>query len=113
MKIVFDVKGTIEGPSQKQVLALYHEFERLGHEMYVWSSLYSFATYAIKTHKLKAKPISKIERSDLDPSDYFDIAIDDENQTYLATRRLVLVQDISDDIPAFAKILIGESNGNI
>lgn len=118
MKIAFDVMGTIDGPSQKKVLALYHEFERLGHEMVVWSSMYSLAVRAVKNHNLKANSMSKMERYQYEPSEYMDLAIDDENQTYLAANRLVLVRDIPDDIENFAMLLIenriGEpTNGDI
>ncbi len=116
MKVAFDVKGTLDGPYENKVRALYNAFEKLGCQMVVWSSLGSFAYEYTRRHSLTAAIMTKFCNSeDLDPSEKMDIAIDDDNcQDYLATKKLVLVNDIPDhiyDIELFAKALV-ENNQN-
>jgi len=109
MRIAFDVKGTIEGPHQDKVLRLFRVFEKQGHEMIVWSSVYSYATDAVAKHGLNAQAQSKVWSSDASPDDRVDIAIDDEPQTWLATNRLILVKDLPDDLETLAVELIGQA----
>lgn len=112
MKIASDVKGTIEGSKKKQVLKMLDLFSRAGHQITVWSNLYSYAVDAVKDNNLKADAMSKRSKSDVDYEEekYFDIAIEDDGrQTYLAAKRFVWVNDIPDDIDqieAFVKKLL-------
>lgn len=109
MKIAFDVKGTIQGPYQDKVLKLFREFEKRGHEMIVWSSVYSYATDAVAKHGLNALAMSKVLSCEATPDQRVDIAIDDEPQTWLAANRLISVHDIPDDINAFVETLCIEN----
>ena len=110
MKIAFDVKGTLHGPHEVRVKRLFNAFKELGCEMYVWSSVGSWAYNAVTELELEAIPLLKYSKSDaLEQDDIImDIAIDDDSlSTYLATKKLILVHTIPDDVEGFAKQLIG------
>lgn len=97
MKIAFDVKGTIEGSKQKIVLKVLKEFQARGHEIIVWSSVYSYAVEAVKKHNLKADIQSKNDKWSTDEEYYMDIAIDDDTEsTYLAAKKFVWVSELPD-----------------
>lgn len=100
MKIAVDVKGTIEGPKQKQILALIHALKDKGHDIIVWSSVFSYAANAINDHKLDfANPESKTDKWSTTPEYYYDVAIDDDRDSqYLAANKLVLVDELCDDV---------------
>lgn len=109
MKIAFDVKGTIDGPNQDKVLRLFRALQQQGHEMVVWSSRYSYATGAVAKHSLSAEALPKTDKwGEVAESDYMDIAIDDEPQTWLTAKRLILVRDLPADVEAFAAALTAE-----
>ena len=110
-RIAFDVKGTLgSGPQQKKVFALFQAFEEQGCEMFVWSGVGSFATDLVRTLGLRAECMTKRTIHDTDPADLMDIAVEDEHQqTYLATKQLVFVDEIPDsleDIAEFVRDLI-------
>lgn len=108
MRIAFDVKGTIQGPYQDKVLRLFRAFEKRGHEMIVWSSVYSYATDAVAKHGLNARPMSKMLGCEASSNDRVNICIDDERQTWLATDRLILVSELPDDVEALAEEISAE-----
>lgn len=105
MRIAFDVKGTIDGPYQDKVLRLFMALEKNGHELTVWSSEFSLATRAVARHGLNAGFQSKVGKGECPTDEYFDLAIDDEAQTWLATNRLIMVHELPDDVEAFAEAL--------
>lgn len=101
MKVACDVKGTLMGDKQTQVLKILDVLSRAGYEVTVWSNLYSYATDAVEELNLKAEAYSKRSKSDFgfDESQYFDIAIeDDRSQTYLAAKQFIFVDDIPEDM---------------
>jgi hypothetical protein len=102
MRIAIDVKGTIEGPKKKAILSILHMLQALGHEVIVWSNMYSYATDAIRDNKLTCEASPKRDKGDYDhdESQYFDIAIDDDTkQDYLAAKHFIWVKDIPEDAP--------------
>lgn len=114
MKIAFDVMGTLMGQNQDKVLRLFHAFEKMGHTMYVWSNSINYAFDAVNQHKLNV-PAERIMYkytkfdAEMEQMDVMDVAVeDDKSQTYLATKKLVLVYEIPDDVEEFAKTLIKE-----
>lgn len=101
MRIAFDVKGTIEGPKKKFVLALLYRLQDLGHEVIVWSNSYGYAVDAVRDNALKAEATSKRGKGDygFDDSTYVDVAVeDDTGQTWLAAKSFVWVNDIPEDM---------------
>lgn len=101
MKIACDVKGTLEGPKKKQVLKMLDLFHRAGYEITIWSNLYSYATDAVRDNNLRAHAMSKYSKSDYDnnESQFFNFAIeDDRNQTYLAAKKIIWVDEIPEDL---------------
>ena len=101
MRIAFDVVGTIDGPHQEKILRLFKLFEENGHEMFVWSTEYSYTVEAIEKHKLNAQPMCKYTGSEMEESGMplMDIAIDDDQSQYrLGTRRFIYVHNIPDNI---------------
>lgn len=105
MKIAVDVLGTIEGSKKASVITMIHAFQDAGHTVVVWSSEYGLAVNAVKKYDLECEPRSKIEKGNVDPVDYFDIAIeDDRRQDYLAAHRFVWVDEIPKDFTAAKKL---------
>lgn len=102
MKIAFDVQGTLIGFDSKKVVALFKWFQQQGHEMYVWSyGGRSMARDAIAQLGLGSdvKPMAKYGQCDVSfDEDLMDIAIDDNYDDFLATKNLLLVSDIPDDL---------------
>lgn len=99
MRIAFDVKGTIEGPKKTFVLALLELLQKNGHEVVVWSNSYGFAVDAVKDNGLSCKASPKRTSWDEDGKveNFFDLAIDDDNQqTWLASKRFIWVHDLPD-----------------
>jgi CspA family cold shock protein len=110
MKIAFDVKGTIEGPKQKEVLELFWRLQREGHEMFVWSNLFSYAAQAVIDHKLPATALLKNGISDYPESAYglMDVAIeDDRSQTWLGANKIVFVDELNDKTDFFNQLTEG------
>ncbi len=98
--VAFDVKGTIEGPKKELVLRLFKSLQSKGVKCVVWSNLYSYATDAIKDNNLEntyaesKRTISEFKEWGLEP---FDLAIeDDRSQTWLASKRLIFVDELTD-----------------
>jgi len=107
VKIAFDVKGTIEGPKQKQVLAMLRAFHEMGHEVFVWSNAYAYATGAVMDHNLPALPMDKRMKMDYEAHELMDLAIeDDRSQTWLAARRFVWVDEIPTDESALKDFIV-------
>jgi hypothetical protein len=95
MKIAFDVKGTIEGPKQKEVLELFSRLWTAGHEMFVWSNLESYAVDAVEKYNLPATAIRKYSSTDAEDRGFMDIAIeDDPSQTWLGAKQIVFVHEL-------------------
>lgn len=106
MKIAFDVKGTIEGPSKEKVLKLFRALRAQGHELIVWSNSYGYAMDAVRDNNLDCAFQSKTDKwqVDQDETHYVDVAIDDDSsQTWLAAKRFIWVHELPDDIDEFAK----------
>ena len=106
MRIAFDVKGTINGPDHDKVLKLFHALQAMGHEMFVWSTFIGYAVDAISEHNLKAESMWKKSLSELNEwgMEPMDVCIeDDSSQTWLGSKKIILVSDLPDDIEAFAK----------
>lgn len=105
MKIACDVKGTLEGPKKKQVLKMLDLFSRAGYEITIWSNFFSYAVDAIKDNNLRATASSKAGKGDWefenDESKFYNFAIeDDHQQTYLAARKIIWVDEIPEDLVA-------------
>lgn len=103
MRIAFDVKGTIEGPHKAKILRLFHALQARGHELIVWSNLFSYAVDAVKDNNLKAEYMSKRTIGDCETeADAFDYCIEDDiSQWWLASRRFIWVHEVPDDIETF------------
>lgn len=102
MKIAFDVKGMLDGRKSKEVMIILKAFEAAGHGIFVWSNSYNYARDFVRDNNLSAWAINKVEKNGYDgeeeKEDYMDLAIeDDTNQTWLATKRFVWVDDIPTD----------------
>jgi hypothetical protein len=110
MKIAFDCLGTLQGRDSAKVVALYRALQSKGHDMYVWSSDFSMAMRLNRELKLEATVQGKVSKSEAadEGEGLLDIAIDDDqSQTWLAAKYIVLVRDIpSKDVEAFADKLI-------
>ena len=93
MKVAFDVKGTLYGERQGLVLKLFDVLQKAGHEMFVWSNSYQYATDAVKDLNLPASPMLKFgkwERKD----EQMDLCIeDDHSQEWLGSKRIIFVDD--------------------
>jgi len=113
MKIAFDVKGTIEGPRKIQVLAMLRHLKELGHEVIVWSNLYSYATDAVRNYDLNVEATSKKMMLDYDSeSEAMDLAIeDDRSQTWLGAKKFLFVDEIPDNSTEAIKIMMERLNG--
>lgn len=112
MRIAFDVKGTIEGPSKAKVLQLFRALRAQGHELIVWSNSYGYAMDAVRDNTLDCPFQSKTTKWDVDndESQFVDLAIDDDSsQTWLAAKRFIWVHELPDDIDTFAKQLTAQS----
>lgn len=110
MKIAFDVKGTIEGPKQKQVLELFWRLQEAGHEMFVWSNLFSYAAQAIIDHGLPATAIRKNSLTEANDTAYglMDLAIeDDRSQSYLGAIKIIFVDELESEIEFLGEYLPG------
>jgi hypothetical protein len=97
MKIAVDVKGTIEGPKQKQILTMIQALQQRGHEVVVWSNLYQFATDAVRKHNLSCQAMEKLTLMDVvnDGMGPMDLAIDDDSsQNWLASKRFLWVHQL-------------------
>jgi len=105
-RIAFDVKGTLFGPKQRQVVQMFKEFKLQGCEMFIWSSMPSYCLDAQKELGLDAELITKRTINETEPEDLMDIAVeDDHSQTYLATKQLVFVDEIPDDEASIAEFV--------
>ncbi len=103
MKVAFDCSGTLMGcgPDSK-VLKLFKWFESKGCEMIIWSNAYSYTVQAMEENGLHAECMSKPYRTYVEPENYMDIAVDDEDQSrILPTKHIILVHDIPDDEALF------------
>jgi hypothetical protein len=116
MRIAFDVKGTIEGPSKTLVLSLLKGLKARGHEIVVWSNAFQFAQDAVDDNQLTGcSPISKRASHDLgfDESQYLDLAIeDDSSQTWLASKRFIWVHNLPKTDEGIAKLVESITAGN-
>lgn len=113
MKIAFDVMGTIEGPKKNQVLAMIRHLKEHGHEVVVWSNLYSYATDAVEDYDLQVEAMSKKMMLDYDSeSEAMDLAIeDDRSQTWLGAKKFLFVDELPHDVPEAIKLLMERLNG--
>lgn len=110
MKIAFDVKGTLYGNNEKNIRRLYDAFARAGHTMFVWSNSYNYATATVDDLKLGASPRMKHGTFDR-VTDFMDICVeDDRTQTWLASTKIVFVDEIKDDtdVKQLVETLINE-----
>lgn len=101
MRVAFDVKGTIDGYNSELVLKLFKGLQAKGHEVFVWSNLYSYAVDAIKDNHLKnTEPLQKMSRIDLEERELpqMDLAIeDDRSQTWLGANKFVFVDELTEE----------------
>lgn len=106
MKVAFDVVGTLEGGGPK-VRALLDVLKARGHEIFIWSSFYSFAyKWANKLGTEAFKKYSRMEAEDLG-STIFDVAVDDDSmQWWLAADEMVLVHKIPEEETALVNYVI-------
>lgn len=100
MKIACDVKGTLEGYKQKQVLRILELFAKTGYEIVVWSNTYSYAKDAVAKFNLNCEYGYKKDRIDCDdPFEFMDFCIeDDRSQKYLAAKNFIFVDDIPEEM---------------
>jgi len=101
MKVAFDCKGTLLGREPK-VVKLFKWFQKCGAEMFIWSNSYGYTQDAQKLHGLTAECMMKRTKWDLETcvnpeEEMMDIAVDDEDQEYLAAKNFILVRDIPED----------------
>jgi hypothetical protein len=99
MKIMFDVKGTLDSGTHVQETA--KELKSRGHDVQVWSSEYSFAVDMANQLGPDFVPRSKSAKWSYDsPSDYtVDVAVDDDTSQFawLAAKAFVNVRDLPID----------------
>lgn len=122
MKIAFDVQGTLQGPYQPRILALFRAFAELECELTVWSfGGHQMASEAIQDLKLqihaprvRAAAKNSKEYGWKDDPDYrsrFDLCIDDDRSTApgLDATMVLYVSDVpasESEVAAFAKGLV-------
>lgn len=96
MKIAFDVKGTLDGPKTKFVLAMLIALQEMGHECIVWSNSYGYAVDCVRNLGLvNVRAESKTDKWSRDEANFYDVAIeDDKQQTWLAAKHFIWVDDI-------------------
>lgn len=104
MRVAFDVKGTIEGPKKDLVLKLFKGLQAKGHTCVVWSNSYSYAINAITDNGLEnTEAMSKKSKGDMAEygEELFDFAVeDDHQQTYLGAKKLLFVDELTEDTVA-------------
>jgi len=108
-KVAFDCKGTLMNrPADHKVVKLFKWFESKGCEMYIWSSLYSYAKETRTEHGFDCEIREKFSNTkfkfedDMPLDDYMDIAVDDDcNSDYLAAHEFIFVSDIPEDSNQF------------
>lgn len=113
MKIAFDVMGTINGPKKIQVLAMLRYLKEQGHEVVVWSNLYSYATDAVRDYALDVEAMPKKMMLDYDSeAEAMDLAVeDDRSQTWLGARNFIFVDEIPATASEAIEFLKGRLNG--
>ena len=116
MKIAFDCKGTLmDGQYVRRVLELFRALQNTGHEVYIWSSEFSYTLTAAKRHGITLPDdrfLSKYSLVDAAQQGLpvMDIAIDDDKlySNYLAAKKFVYVDTIPetiDEIITFAALI--------
>lgn len=111
MRIAIDVIGTLEGHKRAEIITMIRELVKDDHEVVVWSSEFSMAMRAAEKLTVilneydgfpgKIEFMSKRTKTELDPDEHFDYAIeDDRNQVYLAAKQFIWVQDLPREFEA-------------
>jgi hypothetical protein len=102
MKIAFDCKGTLmDGP--KKVKDFFRWLQKEGHELTIWSSLYSYAndTGIAMVADGSVDIGEKYSRFDAEAEDMtiFDFAVDDQvkDSWYLAASNFISVQELPEN----------------
>src|SRR4051812_31226905 len=96
MKIAIDVKGTLEGPKQDIIRAVAKQLHDEGHEITIWSSMFSFASDCKNNLKVPYNCDLKRFHSEVEPEDWYDLAIDDDTQqTFLPAKRIIYVNEFN------------------
>jgi hypothetical protein len=108
LKVAFDCSGTLlarDENTRAKVVALYKWFQSKGCSMVIWSNAYSYTQSAKEENELAGQAMMKFSKSyydeDEDRQNYMDIAVDDEDQDYLAAKNFILVRDIPNDPAQF------------
>lgn len=109
MRVAVDVLGTLKGRRARDVFTLVQALYYAGHRITVWSSEFSLAKHFAEA--LQERGIGAIEfesksaKYEHDPSNYFDVAIeDDRSQEYLAAKKFVWVDEIPEDYERIMKL---------
>jgi hypothetical protein len=103
MKIAFDCKGTLSGYHEKKVVKLFHALQDAGHELFIWSSVYSYTHDAAAKHGLQIPEYNYVAKySELEAREQglpvMDIAIDDDMfSLYLAAQKMICVDQIPEN----------------
>lgn len=99
MKVAFDVKGTLDGGGNR-VMRLLEILKQRGHEITIWSSVYSYAAKWSEILELPATEKYSLFQAKRDEKPVFDVAVEDDYTTdYLATRSYAWVDQIPDPGP--------------
>lgn len=112
MNIAFDVNGTLDGYRGDQVKQLCFALYKAGHSIFVWSNLHSYAVDMVKdlaNRGIKAQPYTKYSSFEAKQQELtiMDVAFEnDSTQTYLATKKLVLVSEIPEEPTKFNDFVV-------
>lgn len=109
MKIAFDVKGTLVGPKGVIIRYILSQLKLKGHQITVWSNLYSYATEFVSDYGLEDVEANyKFSKSDVDNEQdkFFDVAFeDDRDQGYLASKLIIFVGDVPTDLESVKRLI--------
>lgn len=112
MKIAFDVKGTLDGHKKVEIRHILRELYAAGHEIYIWSSLFSYAVKEVKyweQRDVKCEALDKYSTYEAKERNMpiMDVAFeDDRTQYYLAVKRMIFVDEVPNNAAEFANALI-------
>lgn len=112
MKIAFDVKGTLDGHKKHEMRRILLSLYAAGHEIYIWSSLFSYAVKEAKyweQRHIKCEALDKYSTYEAKARNMpvMDIAFeDDRTQTYLAANKIVFVDEIPNVVDEFAAAMV-------
>lgn len=102
LKIAFDVKGTlVDGHSSENIRKLLILCRERGHEITVWSNLFTYTVDFLKDYPTHARFVHDNQSKDSKGDrlshglPLFDFAFEDDiRQTYLGAKNLIFVQDV-------------------